>query len=153
MRVWEVASGRCVKNIPMNCETTLESAEGRLEAPYHMSYSTDGLVLRVLCSKTSASSEEPVTIYFDAQKWDAIPFPSRTTNFPCTYLPERSFPIILERNCLCVRRGGSLAYVCWLPDDFEPIGNVLQTGRRVTIGGTGGEVVHVSFENQEFSTV
>ena len=150
MRVWEVASGRCIKNVPINCETTLESAEGRLEAPYHVSYSTDGLVLRVLCSKTSASSEEPVTIYFDAQKWDAIPLPSRTTTFPGTYLPERTFPVILERNCLCMRRGGLLAYVCWLPDDFEPISNVLQTGRRVTIGGKGGEVVHVSFENQEF---
>ncbi len=145
MCVWEVASGRCVKNI------VFESAEGRLKAPYHMSYSTDGLVLRILGSKILVSSEEPVTIYFDAQKWNAIPDVPQATNFPGTYLPERSFPVVLQQNCLCVRRRDSLAYLCWLPDDFKPISDVLQTGRRVTIGGKCGDVVHVSFEDQDLN--
>jgi len=152
IRIWEVASGRCVKNILMDCGMTFDSksAEGRLEAPYHMSYSTDGLVLRVFGSKTFISSEETITIYFDARKWNAIPDVGQTTNFSGTYLPERSFPVLLQRNCLCVRRNRSLLeYLCWLPDDFEPISDVLQTGRRVTIGGKRGEVVHVSFEGQD----
>jgi len=152
MRIWEVASGRCVKNILMNCGMTFESAEGRLEAPYHMSYSTDGLVLRVLGSKTLISSEEATTIYFDAQKWNAIPDVPQTTYFPGTYLPERDFPVVLCQNCLCVPHNGSLAYLCWLPDDFEPTSDVLQTGRRVTIGGKHGEVVHVNFESQDLKS-
>ncbi len=149
MRIWEVASGRCVKNILMDCGMTFEPTEGRLEAPHHMSYSTDGLVLRILGSETMTSSEMPVMIYFDAQKWIAIPDVPQTTDFPGTYLPERSFPVVLSQNCLCVRRRDSLAYLCWLPDDFEPMSNVLQIGRRVTIGGKHGEVVHISFENHD----
>ena len=76
--IWEVASGRCVKNILMD---TFESMEGRLEAPYHMSYSTDGLVLHILGSKTSVSSEDQVTSYFNAQKLQAIPDVPQTVNF------------------------------------------------------------------------
>ncbi len=136
----------------MDCGMTFDSTEGRLEAPYHMSYSTDGLVLRILGSKTSVSSEDRVTSYFDAQKWQAIPDVPQTVNFPGTYSPERSFPVLLQGNCLCVRRKRSLVYLCWLPDDFEPISNVLQTGRRVTIGGKRGEVVHVSFEGRDLTS-
>ncbi len=121
-------------------------AEDRLEAPYHMRYSTDGLVLRVLGSKTMVSSEEATKIYFDTQKWNAMWDVPQTTNFPRTYLPEPDFPVVLHQNCLCVRRRVSLA---WLPDNFEPISDVLQIGRRVTVGGKHGEVVHVNFENQD----
>src|SRR5258708_1686193 len=95
----------------MDCGMTFKSVEGRLEAPYHMRYSTDGLVLRVLGSKTLISSEETTMIYFDAQKWNAIPDVPQTMNFPGTYLPEQDLLVVLCQNCLCMPRSNSLAYL------------------------------------------
>ncbi len=52
-----------------------------------------------------------------------------------------------------MQRKEVLAYICWLPDGFKPISDVLQRGKRVSIGGKGGEVVHVNFQGLDLSSI
>ncbi len=146
IRVWEISSGRCTKEIDLTDVGSLKSDSSDLQAPYNVSYSEDGLVLRVRGWNNFEDSEGPYTIYLDSGTWTEIPTPRPDTTFASTYQPDLAFPVVLDRNCLCTLRKEGLAYICWLPDDFEPISKVMQIGRRVSVGGKGGEVVYVNFD-------
>ncbi len=119
IRVWEISSGRCTKEIDLTDVGSLKSSE---------------------------DSEGPYAIYLDSATWTEIPTLRPDTTFASTYQPDLAFPVVLDRNCLCTPREDGLAYICWLPDDFEPVSDVMQIGRRVSVGGKGGEVIYVNFD-------
>ncbi len=125
---------------------SLKSRSSDLSAPYNVSYTKDGLVLRVHGWNNSEGFEGPYAIYLNSYTWTEIPTLCLNTAFASTYQPDPTLPIVLDRNCLCTPREDGLAYICWLPDDFEPVSEVMQIGRRVSVGGKGGEVVYVNFD-------
>src|SRR5258705_4824719 len=146
IRVWNIASGQCTKKIDLTDIGSLKSRSSDLWAPYNVSYSRDGLVLRVRGWNNSEDPEGPYAIYLDSGTWTEIPTLRPDTAFASMYEPDPAFLIVLDQNCLCTPREDGLAYICWLPDDFEPISEVMQIGKRVSVGGKGGEIVYVNFD-------
>ena len=153
VRIWDTDMGRCLKTMALDTMGEFHEEQWKFhwrpEAPYHMCYSKDGSILRISGWKVHQRSGQPFTFYLDTQTWTDIR-PTRSTMFLSSYLPDPSLPVLLKENCLCVQRREGLAYICWLPDDFEPISNVLQSGKRVKIGGKEGEVVHVNFDGLDY---
>jgi len=146
IRVWDISSGQCKEKIDLKNIESLKSDDSDVQAPYNVSYSEDGLVLRVSGWRNSEDSEGPYEIYLNSDTWAEIPSLGPDTAFVSTYQPDPALPVVLDRNCLCLPCEEGLAYVCWLPDDFGIISNVMQIGRRVSVGGKGGEIVYVNFD-------
>src|SRR5258708_2209004 len=126
IRVWEASSGWCTNKIDLTDMGSLKSRSSDLSAPYNVSYTKDGLVLRVRGWNNSEGFEGPYAIYLNSYTWTEIPTLRLNTAFASTYQPDPTLPIVLDRNCLCTPREDGLAYICWLPDDFEPISDVMQ---------------------------
>jgi len=112
IRVWEISSGRCTKEIDLTDVGSLKSDSSDLQAPYNVSYSKDGLVLRVCGWNNSEDSEGPYAIYLDSGTWTEIPTLHPDTTFASTYQPDLAFPIVLDWNCLCTPCEDGLAYIC-----------------------------------------
>ncbi|KAF8330843.1 WD40-repeat-containing domain protein [Cantharellus anzutake] len=146
VKLWDTNSGSCLIEMAIGDATQFRDFQWAPQAPYHIGYS---LCNRVLCVRGWGIADKfgrSYTLYLNSKNLDDDPTHLPKAIFPSISVPDPFLPIILDQNCLCVRSRGALKYVCWLPDDFEPASEVIQIGRRVTVGGKGGEIIHVDFK-------
>jgi len=106
--------------------------------------------LRDLCF-SSDGAHVAVSLFETTQYLDTLTLQDANPLNPRLYEPSTSlepFPSIrLKDQSLCVQRGDTTMYICWLPSYITASTPVVQSGNIVGLGAHGGEVIMVDLSH------
>jgi len=111
--------------------------------PHDPVFSSDGAYVSVSLRASDKSQE--------TRRLNASTLQDTTPSQPRSSVSSTSLGsfsnIVLKDQSLCVQRGGTTMYLCWLPNHISVSTPIVQSGNTVCFGAHGGEVIIVDLSH------